>query len=274
MPRDGVAVLGIDAAWTDGEPSGVALVQWRAGSWRCLGVAPSYAGFCDGFEWSERAKRGPFDAAAILKRCSVLADDAPTVVAVDMPVATEQIVGRRAADQEVSRRFGHCKCSTHSPNAVRPGPVGRRLYDALIDRKFRLATGHDSGGPSLLEVYPHPALLGLMQVGERVPYKISKRQTYWPGEPTEARKRLLVERWRAILVELAAHIDGIESPLPAYPEKSAFTALKPYEDALDALVAAWVGIEFIEGRAIALGDATAAIWVPSSSMSFAKPDAA
>jgi len=38
--------------------------------------------------------------------------------------------------------------------------------------------------------------------------------------------------------------------------------LKRYEDALDALVSAWVGVEYIEQRAVAFGDARAAIWCP------------
>ena len=38
-------VLGIDAAWTAREPSGVALVQRQASPWRCIAVAPSYAAF-------------------------------------------------------------------------------------------------------------------------------------------------------------------------------------------------------------------------------------
>lgn len=273
MPRNEITVLGIDAAWTDGQPSGVALVQRRGRRWRCLGLAPSYASFCDGLEWS-RATGGPFDAVAVLEKCSALGCGTPQVVAVDMPLSTQRIVGRRAADTAVSRSFGHRNCSTHSPNAERPGAVGRRLHDAFIRREFRLATGGRVDGPSLLEVYPHPALLGLMQVEQRVPYKVSKRGTYWPNQLSAVRKRLLVEKWRLILARLRAHIDGIELPLPERPEEQEFAALKPFEDALDALICAWVGIEFAEGRAVPLGNATAAIWVPSSSMSFAKTDAA
>ncbi|MDW7774366.1 MAG: hypothetical protein SCH71_15885 [Desulfobulbaceae bacterium] len=38
--------------------------------------------------------------------------------------------------------------------------------------------------------------------------------------------------------------------------------LKRYEDALDALVCAWVGVKFLEGETQPLGDETAAIWCP------------
>ena len=38
-------VLGIDAAWTAHNPSGVALVQRAEQGWRCLALAPSYDAF-------------------------------------------------------------------------------------------------------------------------------------------------------------------------------------------------------------------------------------
>jgi predicted RNase H-like nuclease len=40
------------------------------------------------------------------------------------------------------------------------------------------------------------------------------------------------------------------------------SGLKRYEDALDALVCAWVGAKYLLGEAVAYGDGTAAIWVP------------
>ena len=44
-PDNGHCVLGIDAAWTAHNPSGVALVQRAAEEWRCLSLAPSYNAF-------------------------------------------------------------------------------------------------------------------------------------------------------------------------------------------------------------------------------------
>lgn len=38
-------VLGIDAAWTEKEPAGVALLEGRSEVWRCVAVAPSYDSF-------------------------------------------------------------------------------------------------------------------------------------------------------------------------------------------------------------------------------------
>ncbi len=35
-------ILGIDAAWTEKEPSGVAFIEGAQGGWSCVAVAPSY----------------------------------------------------------------------------------------------------------------------------------------------------------------------------------------------------------------------------------------
>jgi hypothetical protein len=40
--------------------------------------------------------------------------------------------------------------------------------------------------------------------------------------------------------------------------------IKRHEDALDALVSAWVATEFLGGRARAYGDADVAIWTPEA----------
>jgi predicted RNase H-like nuclease len=47
--------------------------------------------------------------------------------------------------------------------------------------------------------------------------------------------------------------------------------LKPYEDKLDALISALVGVCILEGKAEPLGDDDCAIWVPIK-LSGAKPD--
>ena len=44
------------------------------------------------------------------------------------------------------------------------------------------------------------------------------------------------------------------------PSTGTIAALKRYEDALDALICAWVGTEYLAGRLRAHGDATAAVW--------------
>jgi predicted RNase H-like nuclease len=274
MPREGTTALGIDAAWTEGNPSGVALVQYTAGRWICHEVASSYQAFCHRLGGSTPAATTHLGSSAILKTCVARTRTTPAVIAIDMPLAIAPIVGRRVADNEVSLRFGHRNCSTHSPNLTRPGIVGRRLQHDLATQGFELVTGYPARAKSVVEVYPHPALLGLTGSPDRLPYKVSRRRRYWPTESDHIRKQRIVQAWTLILRHLGQHIDEIHLPLPLHPEAEATSALKAIEDALDSLVCAWVGIQFLEGRAVPLGDTTAAVWIPSCSMTFAKPHAA
>ena len=112
-PRDpeSACVLGIDAAWTDHQPSGIALVQNTATGWRCLAVAPSYKAFlaqASGQTWDpkQKATGNRPDPAALLKASQQLAGAEVSCVSVDMPLATTPMNRRRAADTPISSRFG------------------------------------------------------------------------------------------------------------------------------------------------------------------------
>jgi predicted RNase H-like nuclease len=253
------AVLGIDAAWTPHNSSGIALVSNRTGRWRCEALAPSYRSFvalADGaaLDWNGPmdGDHGPTPPALLDTARRLLGGATVDLVAVDMPISRAAIVGRRPADDAISRAYGAAGCSTHSPSGSRPGQVGVDLTKDFVDLGYPLAVA----GPSpptraLIEVYPHPALLRLTGSAFRLPYKIGKAGRTWAN---------VRPMWERILGELAKHIDNITLELPEDVRSKA--TLKGWEDAIDALVCAWVGIEYVEGRARAFGDGTAAIWCP------------
>ncbi len=204
------AILAIDPAWTEAQPSGVALIEGAGGAWRCIAVAPSYHQFIalpEGWPvyWSERPFGGAPDVDALLEAASDLLGGSPVdLVTIDMPVATVEITGRRAADRAISREYGAKGCSTHSPNMVRPGAVGKALTEAFARRGYLVATTATAAGttPVLVEVYPHTALLALMGAEYRLPYKVSRTGRYWPEIPPVERRRRLVGIWVEILDEL------------------------------------------------------------------------
>lgn len=254
-----MAVLGIDAAWTSKNPSGVALLS-DAG--RLIAIAPSYISFAaladgDPIDWSRPARSGS-GIEEVLKAAAILAPSDPVnVIAVDMPVATMPITSRRNCDNLVSSAYGGRGCGTHSPSAIRPGPIGAEFSDTMVEFSFELAVhGSSVSGRQYLEVYPHTALLQLMKADYRVPYKESKRRKYWPTNSLSGRRKKLLAQWSSIESELERHVGPIGLPLR---EK---ISLKPVEDAIDAIVCAWVGHKFKTGQADSLGDETAAIWTP------------
>ncbi len=270
-----IAVLGIDAAWTANNPSGISLWRRDQSRWSCVRVSPSYAEFC-GAENNEAEQLA--DVSEILITCSELLGTCKLIaVGVDMPIATDAITARRAADNAVSRQFGSRQCSTHSPTLSRPGAVSKVLSDAFLGKGYPPVFSADSCFPALIEVYPHVSLLAISRHGEpterpyaenmRLPYKATKTRKYWPALPTAVdRRQRLMAVWRDILVRLAHYADISVFSLPEHIDELSFTALKPYEDQIDALVCAWTAAQFAEGKLTPLGDDTSAIWVPRELM--------
>lgn len=263
-------ILGIDAAWTKCEPSGVALTKFNGGRWQCLAVAPSYEsliGLAQGHpvDWARPAKGSVADMPSLLSAAAELAGEDVALVTIDMPVATVPITGRRTADQEISRAFGARWCSAHSPGPIRPGPLGEDLSCRFAELGYPIATRATAAGmsPCLVEVYPHPALLTLLERERRVPYKISKAGKYWKGTSPQERIRLLLTEFSAIEEALARRITRISLNIPSADDVTSLASLKRYEDALDALVCCWIGSEFMASNAYPLGDDTAAIWLPN-----------
>lgn len=265
-------ILAIDPAWTLKEPSGVALVTGEGDSWHCLALAPCYDDFYNLAEgtsvnWKGRVHKGaspqPTRLLAAAKRLSPTGE--VNLVAIDMPISRIHFSTRREADNEISRHFGGRWCSAHSPGVERPGPLSALFSNGLGAVGFDIATTATSPGttPALIEVYPHPALLKLMGAEKRLPYKVSKAVKYWPSSSRGERLRQLIQTFEAIQQKLTSIIHGIELPIPSVSEISSFSALKRFEDSLDALVSAWVGICYLTGNAVPYGDHHAAIWVPA-----------
>src|SRR5438270_9862712 len=99
-------VLGIDAAWTETGSSGVALLRIADGKRSVLAVASSYAGFLTGNDGRRMPGTRP-DVEALLRRAENIAAGAVVnVVAIDMPMARTTLIGRRDADDKVSKEFG------------------------------------------------------------------------------------------------------------------------------------------------------------------------
>jgi predicted RNase H-like nuclease len=252
-----VGILGLDAAWTSGRDTGVALVSGEGDWWTYRGAASSIAEFIGAAGDSRPrglASDWPDDARRLIEAAERRARVAVAVVAVDMPMAGTPIVGRRQADNAVSRRFGAARCGTHSPSRIRPGQLSARLRQGFEARGFRLATTRTRHPDcALIEVYPHPAIVRLVGAAERLPYKIARVRKVERGGA--------LARQREILGALRGHIRGIDLTVPASTER--LGALKAFEDTLDALVCAWVGIQYVRGAVERYGDGEATIWIPT-----------
>ena len=254
-------VLGIDAAWTLGNPSGVALVARAGSTWRLIRASSSYQGFLGGPP-HVRPTGGRAPVGELLAHSVSLASDSVTLVAVDMPLARDPIVGRRTSDDAVSRAFGAMKCAVHSPSALRPGAVSDDFTAEFACAGYDLVTDGAFGVAGVIEVYPHPALVRLCAANERLRYKYGKLRGYWRDLDREACLAALRGVWAQIVAALEPEVAGAAEHLTIPPPGSPTWMMKAFEDTLDAVVCAWVGICALEGRAEPFGDGASAIWVP------------
>ncbi len=201
------AILGIDAAWTPTEPSGLALVAKRPTGWHLVAVATSYQCFLGQADHSLIAQERPLgslpEASALLAAASRLCGHAVDLIAVDMPLARSPIRGRRFSDNAVSKAYGGRKCGTHTPSALRPGAMSDALNRDFAGAGYLLQT-ETITTPGLIEVYPHPALVELMGASERLPYKASKVRRYWPSVTPEERRARLYDQWHKITIRSRA----------------------------------------------------------------------
>lgn len=268
-----ISILGIDTAWTSTEPSGVALVVGERDEWRTLCVAPSYEAFvgCASghqVDWTNGRFTGCApNTAQLLSAARSIAGIDPTLIALDLPIANVPFWNRRLADQAISEAFGGRGCSTHSPSATRPGPLGAMFMAELNKAGYPLLTSSLAAGqvrPGTIEVFPHPALLVLLDRKYRVPYKVSKSSKYWKGTKSSERIVKLVAEFEQIERGLRDAFGDTKVTLPSSSDVHTLSSLKRYEDVLDALVSAWVGSKFMAGNATAYGDQSAAIWVPNA----------
>jgi predicted RNase H-like nuclease len=235
----------------------------------CVCVAPSYSGFLDisygrGVDWGGRHVGQIPPLRELLEAAQDLVGSRVDVIAVDMPLATVPITGRRTADNEVSARFSKNWCSAHSPSTTRPGPISSEFTPAAEALGYSLATADTPAGtvPRLLEVYPHPALLDLMERDRRIEYKVGKARKYWPDSPPPIRRSRIARNLTTIEDHLAGQLGSL--PLPELPSEPSTRELKTREDAVDAIVSAWVGLRYFNREAVPFGDSTAAVWCPAN----------
>jgi len=269
-------VLGIDAAWTAHHPAGVALVKVpKRDRPRLLRVARSYDEFCgmddnEEIDWSTKVHGSEPDIPALLAVCEKIAGAMPNVIALDIPIGPQFITGRRAADRMVTRAYIKRKAGTHSPIANRPGPISRMLFEQLSACGFawlhaKVSLFHYKNFQVFIEVYPHPAIIELLDLDERLKYKVSKLQKYWPDLESDKRWVAVAQNLARLRSGLDKRLSGVADWLPsakALIKNGPASRLKGYEDAIDAIVCAWIGCEFLAGRCVPYGDEGSAIWLP------------
>ncbi|MDS7598336.1 DUF429 domain-containing protein [Agrobacterium tumefaciens] len=218
-------ILGIDAAWTSGQPSGVALVSSTASSWRLIFAGSSCGHRLDRGKGDRIPGSRPLgavaEAAAHVVVAEEIAESPVNLVAVDMLLSLVPITARRVSDNLISAAFGARHCSSHTPSAIRPGKIIDDLRGGFERCGYRQLT-KEVAVPYLLEIYPHPSLVELMSAEKRLPCKQGKVRNCWPSETPAGRGIELFETWLAIIHGLEQEIAGVSEisilPSPWIPQ--------------------------------------------------------
>ncbi|MEE6297254.1 DUF429 domain-containing protein [Georgenia wangjunii] len=155
------------------------------------------------------------------------------VAAVDAPLIVPNESGQRAPERLIGQAFGAFGASAHTTNRKRFGGEDTRAM--MLARRFGWAVDPQAptgGDVSVcVEVYPHPAIVGLFRLPYRLAYKKGNDQGRAPGF------RLLVQHLESIPeLELSGSPrwaelrDALVAPRPG--------DLNRLEDELDAIVCA------------------------------------
>jgi predicted RNase H-like nuclease len=212
----GARLLGLDLAWSDRNPSGVAALD-AAG--RLLDVRADLRGDEEILRWVRawRGERG--------------------VIGIDMPTIVRNATGARPAERALAAAFRKHHAAPHPANLGRPlfrdGGRARALLDALAsDGVFEDTTIVPNDPRTVaIEVYPHPAHVRLFGLGEIFKYK--KKSRPWPG---------VLDEWKRYRAALAS-LRGADPPLhldERVPERAAVERYKRWDDTLDAITCAYV----------------------------------
>jgi len=261
-------VLGINAAWTEKEPTGAALLAVNENnSIELVKIARSYEEFLkDNIQWNDSVSGSRPDLPGVCGYCKNNGWDID-LIALDIPLAPERIKARRECDSQISRNYGKYGASTHSPNEERPGVISEIIFRQLSESGFDW-NGDAEKNKSFIEVYPHTAIIELFKCKYRFPYKVQKRLKYWPKDTPEQRYKNIVSNLNELRAKLISYVPNLPDILHELSFKQAYPIkyLKGYEDVLDAIVCALAGCFYIKGKAEGYGNNTGTIWVPKSSI--------
>jgi len=216
--------IGVDLAWqSEGRNSGLAAIE----------------GDQDG---GEVVRFGEGASALDAVMGFILANQAETtVVAIDAPLIIQNPEGQRPCETLISRRFGGAHAGAHTTNLKRyPNAASVALGHQLEAQGFRHCsppgTAWTAAGHWFFEVYPHPAQVVLFQRDRIIKYKkgsIAAKRRGLAELREEIRARILghgmIRSSPSLVQYLSLDLDSLRG-----------SALKHYEDALDAIVCSFL----------------------------------
>ena len=216
--------IGIDLAWSDKNPSGVAVI--RDGR-----LVASSGGL------SKMPEIVDFVGEHLSRRNG-------SIVAVDAPLRVPNETGIRQCDRALSADWHRFQAGAYPANRrllERDGVVRGEALTAALSERFKFYESdvipRRTKARLVCEVYPHPALVSLFGLGRILKYKRGR------GRPFEERWSEF-DRYRKLLRKLCKADPPLRRTRRLLKSTEVFglrgAALQAYEDALDAITCAYI----------------------------------
>lgn len=202
--------------------------------------------------WGRRARTGLAVVSAegaLLASASVHTDaeiadflapyaDTLATVAVDAPLIVTNPTGQRPCEREIGAVFGRYGAGAYPANTsnLHFNPPRAATLAAAMGWNTDPAHAGRPGAPGCIEVYPHPAMVGLLSLPYTIPYKAKKRRDLGS----------LHAAYEVLLDSMEHHLQELELPrserwtqlrtIAASPGRK--VDLQRIEDEVDAIVCA------------------------------------
>jgi predicted RNase H-like nuclease len=163
-------------------------------------------------------------------------------VAIDAPLIINNESGQRECERSLSAHYSRQKISCHSTNLLRyPNARSVKLSSYLYESRFEHLQSI-SEGKFQIECYPHPAIIEIFGLPERLKYKKGKVSDKKHGQMELAVYILALKKSRIASPSIDKKLQKFVSA--KYIESLAGAALKTNEDVLDSIICLYVGALF------------------------------
>jgi len=211
-PDDRIALAGVDLAWqSEKNPSAIAYGLLTDGVLKVNAIDPAVFGIDEVF--------------------SKLVEADLHGIAIDAPLIINNAQGQRPCETGIGKEYGSRHAACHTSN-TKLYPNARSVY--LSKKLEQSGFAHLEGDRWQIECYPHPAIIEIFGLKERLKYKKGKVAEKKAGQKTLA--QLIVALSKSNLLRLVV-ADNVAHYLDeGYIDSLVGQALKSNEDALDSII--------------------------------------
>jgi predicted RNase H-like nuclease len=180
-------------------------------------------------------------------------------IAIDAPLIINNSGGQRLCENEIGREYGSRHAACHTSN-TKLYPDAKSVY--LSNNLELKGFNHLKGDRWQIECYPHPAIIEIFGLKERLKYKKGKVAEKKAGQKALAQMILSLKDSNILQLMIKGDVSNYLDD--AYIDSLVGQGLKSNEDALDAIVCLYIaGLYSLKQNGQVFGNSDAGyIWVP------------